>query len=206
MKPIFTRAEARYDDGAFVGGVLAILAALAIALLVPDCSTPALSRAGEFLSRSGNTLFLTAGYLTLLISAFRLCEWNRMLRVVLIALTVTLIVHALKLSVGHWAPRPSGSAGGFPSGHAAAAFALAFQLSRRFPRGRWIWQMIAIGITWSRVALHAHWFYQVAAGAPIGLVVAIAFDGGIAYTARTGLRRVSRQAAQALAAHNSLSR
>ena len=56
----------------------------------------------------------------------------------------------------------------FPSGHAAAAFALAGVLSWRWPRGCWAWWSLAFLIALSRVALGMHWPSDVVAGALIG--------------------------------------
>lgn len=58
----------------------------------------------------------------------------------------------------------------FPSGHAAAAFALAGVLSWRWPKGRWVWRSLAFLVALSRVALGLHWPSDVAAGALVGWV------------------------------------
>jgi membrane-associated phospholipid phosphatase len=62
----------------------------------------------------------------------------------------------------------------FPSGHAATAAGLATALSFRFPRGRWFFLLAAAIAGVSRVIVHAHFPTDVAAGAMLGGMWAIA--------------------------------
>jgi membrane-associated phospholipid phosphatase len=62
----------------------------------------------------------------------------------------------------------------FPSGHAATAAGLAIALSLRFPRGRWLFVCVAAIASVSRVIVHAHFPTDVAAGAMLGGMWAIA--------------------------------
>ncbi len=69
----------------------------------------------------------------------------------------------------------------FPSGHTAAAFALATALGdasgRTWARiGLWV---IAAGTGWARVAQQAHWTTDVLAGAAVGIGAARLADGGL---------------------------
>jgi len=57
----------------------------------------------------------------------------------------------------------------FPSGHAAGAFALAFVLSQRFPRVKWIWIALAVGICIDRLVEDKHYLSDVYVGGFIGL-------------------------------------
>ncbi|MBI4227659.1 MAG: phosphatase PAP2 family protein [Candidatus Omnitrophica bacterium] len=68
--------------------------------------------------------------------------------------------------VPHLAPATGWS---FPSGHAAAAFALAAFLSVGWPRWRGAWWTLAALVAWSRVALGVHYPSDCLAGAVIGV-------------------------------------
>jgi undecaprenyl-diphosphatase len=63
----------------------------------------------------------------------------------------------------------------FPSGHATTAFALAAVLSLWYPRWTAAWLAIASIVGWSRIALGSHFPSDVAAGAILGVAVALAF-------------------------------
>ncbi len=78
----------------------------------------------------------------------------------------------LKAVVGR--PRPHGSSGSFPSGHATAAFAVAFVLARRFPRFRILAYFGAAVISATRVLLNKHYVSDVLAGAALGLAIGAA--------------------------------
>jgi membrane-associated phospholipid phosphatase len=60
----------------------------------------------------------------------------------------------------------------FPSGHAAAAFGLAFALSAFYPRGRWTFFALALLATFQRLHEHAHDLSDVLFGAAIGCLIA----------------------------------
>lgn len=91
----------------------------------------------------------------------------------IVLVVVTVAVHAVKTLSWSSLTRPSGNSGGYPSGHAAAAFALAFLLSCRYPRLAGIWYVVAAGIGWSRVVVGAHFPFQVYVGSALGLFMAI---------------------------------
>ena len=65
-------------------------------------------------------------------------------------------------------PRPQGDPTGFPSGHTTFAFALAWLLTRTYPRLAPLWYGVAVGIGWSRVEGNAHFPYQGLWGAALG--------------------------------------
>jgi membrane-associated phospholipid phosphatase len=63
----------------------------------------------------------------------------------------------------------AGSTGqSFPSGHAATAAGLAVGLSMLYPRGRWFFASLVVGVAASRVIVHAHFPTDVVAGAALG--------------------------------------
>jgi undecaprenyl-diphosphatase len=59
----------------------------------------------------------------------------------------------------------------FPSGHATASFAVATVLSAKFPRWRWVFLPLAIGIAASRIIRGSHFVTDVAGGAVIGYAI-----------------------------------
>ena len=67
--------------------------------------------------------------------------------------------------------QPGDLGASFPSGHAAAAFALAAALGYRWPQWRPVWFLMAGLVGLSRVALGMHWPSDVAAGAALGFLV-----------------------------------
>ncbi len=57
----------------------------------------------------------------------------------------------------------------FPSGHSAAAVALALSLALLFPRGRWVFLTLAGLACLQRIVFDAHWPSDVLAGATVGI-------------------------------------
>ena len=58
-----------------------------------------------------------------------------------------------------------------PSGHTAAAFAMATALTWRWPRGRYGWYVLAAGVGAARVLVDRHFLSDVVLGALLGAVV-----------------------------------
>jgi membrane-associated phospholipid phosphatase len=100
------------------------------------------------------------------------------MRLLTVMLTITVVVQLIQKVTFygfHILPRPSGTDGGFPSGHAAASCALALLLTERLPKGAPIWYALAGLITWSRVETGAHYPYQIVSGAILGIVLSFVF-------------------------------
>ena len=148
--------------------------------LPTGAGNPAVEWSAQFLGRGGMALFLTLGYGVLLVSTIRRRAWGEVSAVVLTAVLVTAAVHVQKLVFSQWLPRPTGSAGGFPSGHAAAACGLAFLLSVYFPRWAAAAWGAAVAISWSRVPTLGHFPYQVLVGAATGYLVTLAVSDRVA--------------------------
>lgn len=70
----------------------------------------------------------------------------------------------------------------FPSGHAAAAFAMARQLEKISPKNKWVYYAGAALVGYSTVRLRTHSWADVAAGAAIGVAVS-----NISISANNGL-------------------
>ena len=94
---------------------------------------------------------------------------------VAVLIPVNLMVEGLKWGAGR--TRPDGDTrranSSFPSSHAANAMALAWMLSRRWPRGRLAFWTLALLITWSRMYLNRHYPTDCLASAVIGIGCAI---------------------------------
>lgn len=162
----------------FIGAAF-ILAGLLFACLLPRTNGhTVLHQVASAASGSVNAFYLSLGILTLLSLAYAARSPNDFKRVAVVMLIETVIVQAFQkigfYGFGLW-PRPSGHDGGFPSGHAAAACALAYLLTERLPRFALVWYAFAALIAWSRVEAGAHYPYQVVAGAILGLTVAVVF-------------------------------
>lgn len=66
-------------------------------------------------------------------------------------------------------------ANSFPSGHAAVGFGLFAALAWNYPRGRWLFLLLAVSAALQRVATSAHYPSDVCFGAAFGLVGATLF-------------------------------
>ncbi len=144
-----------------------VLAALAVVLVIVIAMLPRVSRA-----------------LRLVLAAFGI----RIQYVFFAVLVSVLIGEVLKWLVGRGRPFVGGDANAFnfspfarteafasfPSGHAVTAFALAFAVSSVWPRLNMTMWVFAVLICLSRVVLLAHHPSDVAAGALIGVVGAMA--------------------------------
>ncbi|HWR29889.1 MAG TPA: phosphatase PAP2 family protein [Negativicutes bacterium] len=143
-------------------------------VLFPDNSLP--DRFAHFASDQFNQGFQILAHLLIFSIAWSWRSWKP----VLLDMSVTFAVNSVLQITKHFliadiAIRPSGGFGGFPSGHAAATFSLAFLLSLYYPRLWWAWYTAAALVTWSRVQTNAHTELQVAAGMLFGTVVAWGF-------------------------------
>ena len=156
-------------------GMIAFLVlASGFLILFPDNSLP--DRFAHFFSDGFNESFQILAHLLLFSIAWRWRSW----RPVQLDVGVTLILNSVLQATKHFliaeiAVRPSGGYGGFPSGHSAATFSLAFLLSLYYPRLWWAWYTAAALVTWSRVQTNAHTEVQIAAGMALGTVIAWGF-------------------------------
>jgi membrane-associated phospholipid phosphatase len=156
-----------------------ILVALVVTGLTPRFNEGAWREMGRVISEkpwAPYNIYLTLGILALLYVAYASRSRAAALRVTAVMLVETALYGLIKLITWrgfHLFPRPSGSDGGFPSGHTAAVCALAYLLTERWPKAAPLWYGIAALVGWARWTAGAHYPYQVVAGAILGLTVAL---------------------------------
>ena len=121
----------------------------------------------DFLSGEGNILFLGAGVVEPILFDHK-NGTRHTLRVVDAVGTSVAASEVLKLVTHERRPDDPKSHDSFPSAHAAAAFALASNLSEYYPRQAPFWYAGAAAIGWSRVDLRRHRTTDVLAGAALG--------------------------------------
>jgi len=172
MGAVLGKLSTNSGHRAHLGGLAALLVLILAAFLTLDSRSNSTHVFAAFVSSAGNQVFIALGIVLLSANAFRRREPREIWLVLLVAAGITVGVQLLKLAVGWCSPRPSGSPGGFPSGHAAFAFGLAFMLSQRFPRLSVLWYAAAVAIAWSRLEMDKHYPYQVWGGAVLGLETA----------------------------------
>lgn len=164
-------------------GAIIVLIGVVFAFFTADPRTPDLviKPTAHFISSPVHTGFLVLGIGSLLFIAWWKKNRALAIRTVAVIGTETALYGVTKAvtwyGMHQWS-RPSGSDGGFPSGHTAATVALAWILSEQFgPKWSPLFYAIASAVAWSRVADGAHYGYQVAAGAVLGYVVAWTLSG-----------------------------
>jgi membrane-associated phospholipid phosphatase len=164
-------------------GMLILLIGIVFAFLAVDPRTPdpVLKPWAHRISEEVNLLFLVLGIGGLLFTAWR--NRDRVLAIKTLATIGTetglyLVAKGVTWYGFHTLARPSGTDGGFPSGHTAAAVVVAWLLSDRFGAA-WspLFYVIAAGIAWSRVTDGAHYPYQIVGGAMLGFGVAWVLSG-----------------------------
>ncbi len=102
---------------------------------------------------------------------------STLLAMLLIAATVNIIKYT---PFGHLTPRPSGYQGGFPSGHTATSFAIAYFVSLKMPKLSLPMFLIAAAVGFSRLfagsEFAAHYPYQIISGSLFGTYLAWGAD------------------------------
>ena len=155
-----------------------------ISVFLPWTSWFSLSNLGEVGHFLSNDFYNTYIGIIIIYMIVLVCKYRDLKGAFLegcIILAILTVFHiGLKLLIGEWTPRPSGSSGGFPSGHSQAVFALAFLISIRNNKLTIPSFILASILAWSRIfSAHfdigepyepAHYPYQVCFGSYFGVV------------------------------------
>lgn len=171
----------RYILAAAMGAVVGLVTILHV-LLIGQGDNEMVREISLVIGLQGNDIFLWTTNLYLIYWAWRR-KINSMISLTLwLNFIIWLCVQGFKwIALGiqtlgwaslEWTLRPTGEAMGFPSGHAAHAFAMAFVLTCFYPRWTWFWYTCAAAISWSRVESSAHTDLQVVVGTIAGLTIA----------------------------------
>ena len=107
--------------------------------------------------------------------------WQSLIAHGLAAVSANILKHAIGrprpkfMHAGNLELSPVSGSGwdSFPSGHAAAAFAVATVLATKFPRARWLILVTAVAIAASRIIRGSHYLTDVAGGTALGCVMGI---------------------------------
>jgi undecaprenyl-diphosphatase len=102
--------------------------------------------------------------------------WQSLIAHGLAAVTANILKHVIGrprpkfMHAGNFEFAPAGGSGwdSFPSGHAAASFAVGTVLAIKFPRARWPILAVAVAIAASRIFRGSHYLTDVAGGAALG--------------------------------------
>lgn len=173
MKTLFVKLECRESlRKAIIVALLAGVLVSTVVLTIQPSRDELVWSIGDFLGSIGNDIFLILSNLFIIGWA-----WRKRLRSVIkltlmLDLFVWIFVQGIKMMhIEPWYLRPNGGTGGFPSGHATHAFAMAFLLTLYFPRFAWVWYSCATAIAWSRVETDWHTGFQVTAGIALGTIL-----------------------------------
>ncbi|HZU92279.1 MAG TPA: phosphatase PAP2 family protein [Microbacterium sp.] len=156
----------------------------------------AAARVFEFLGSVPSVIVTTLGLVAVFLIIRRFRDALTLAAVMGVSEAITA---ALKVAISR--PRPADSISdighmSFPSGHTAAAAALALTLALVLGRRLWapaVAWVVLMG--WSRTCLEAHWLGDVAAGAILGASVALL----VRWAVSAGERRLQRETANPLA-------
>jgi membrane-associated phospholipid phosphatase len=107
--------------------------------------------------------------------------WQSLIAHGLVGLSANILKHAIGrprpkfMHAGNLEFSPAGGSGwdSFPSGHAAATFAVATVLATKFPRARWPIFAAAAAIAASRIVRGSHYLTDVAGGAALGCIAGL---------------------------------
>ena len=148
----------------------------------------AVAQAMAWIGKSPGTWFVSAGAMAV---ALILRQWRTAIALLLAVEIGVTCSSAIKLLSAR--PRPTGAVElvgsfAFPSGHTTWAAAVAASLALALPRV-WSWALAGAWIAlmaWSRTYLGVHWLSDVAAGAVLGIGIALLAAGVVELLAPSG--------------------
>ena len=125
-------------------------------------------------------LLLAVGY-GLKLPQWKDAGWQSLIAHGLAGLSANILKHAIGrarpkfMHAGNLEFSPAGGSGydSFPSGHSAAAIAVATVLAAKYPRARWPVLAVAVAIAASRILRGSHYLTDVAGGAALGCVMGV---------------------------------
>jgi len=141
------------------------------------------SNVGDRLGKGESLVVLSLGLLAvgygLKQQQWKDAGWQSLIAHGLAALSANILKHAIGrprpkfMHAGNLELSPVSGSGwdSFPSGHAAAAVAVATALAVKFPRARWPILAVAVAVAASRVFRGSHYLTDVAGGAALGCVM-----------------------------------
>ena len=165
------------------GLISASLASISVFIPWTDFFTlTSLGNFGHFISNDFYNTFIGIVVIYFIVLNMKYRENRGVFLQGLIILAVLTVFHlSIKLIFGEWTPRPSGSSGGFPSGHSQAVFALSFLLSIRNRKLMIPAFLLSVLMAWSRIfSAHfdpteayepAHYPYHVCFGSFFGIIL-----------------------------------
>jgi undecaprenyl-diphosphatase len=157
-------------------GLFLLFLGLLFTCFAPRFDSETVRWAGKFFSDTFHTVWLVGGILILVWQSWRGKSKALFLQALAAFGTETAFVQISQKGLYKGfglLPRPSGTDGGFPSGHTAAHCVLAYLLTERFPKFGPLFYAAAALVSWSRWQDGAHFPYQVVAGAVVGLACAV---------------------------------
>ena len=149
-------------------------------------ANPWLAQLSDIGDRLGKGEYLVSLSLVLLAVGYGLkhpqwkdAGWQSLIAHGLAALSANILKHAIGrprpkfMHAGNLEFSPVSGSGwdSFPSGHAAAACAVATVLATKFPRARWLILLTAVAIAASRIIRGSHYLTDVAGGTALGCVM-----------------------------------
>ena len=141
------------------------------------------SNIGDRLGKGGSLVILSLALLAvgygLKLPQWKDAGWQSLIAHGLAAVSANILKHAIGrprpkfMHAGNLEFSPISGSGwdSFPSGHAAAAIAVATVLATKFPRARWPILAMAVAIAASRVIRGSHYLTDVAGGAALGCLM-----------------------------------
>lgn len=143
--------------------ILIWLLVIVIAVILEERKNPGLSERDKKFIFTFTLSFILAAVL----SSFVLKNVFRRPRPIFVKQTVPIYLNKTIFASSSTCPTDFS----FPSGHATTAFAAATVLTAFNRKRRWLYYSVALLISYSRIYLGCHYFFDVASGAILGIII-----------------------------------